>query len=174
MLNQKKLLAGTFAVVLLSGCAGGPCAELIPPPDATQKTIAQDVKESLTQARAEAAGGKTLSEDEKLLLQGQYTKGFVREGRPFVRRKGDLVVPAPSGSAFVGVPPWVYLFLLPPAYPGYGPAEVTDRYVLHLLERGYRWADQPQSMPAQAIQNLPGQMPPGQVQPVQAIVDQRN
>ena len=123
------------------GCSSSHSAALLPPEGATQQSVKTDIDQALAAARKEAAHAKTLTEPDKTPLEGNSTKGFVREGRVCLRKDGDLLVPGPSQSAFVGTPSWVYLFISPLHYDFYGPEEVTDRYVLHLLERGYRWSE---------------------------------
>ncbi|HEV3237018.1 MAG TPA: hypothetical protein VGZ25_08520 [Gemmataceae bacterium] len=128
------------ALLLMSGCVAPNCAKLLPPEGATQPTIVADVNESLAAARKEAR--KPLDETEKAPLQGYCTKGFLREGRPVVGKDGDLIIPRPNQSLFVGMPSILYPIFFPLYGTGqYGPESVSDRYVLHLLERGYHWAD---------------------------------
>jgi hypothetical protein len=130
-----------LVVLLASGCAAPQCAKLLPPEGATQPGIVADVNESLAAARQESK--KPLEEAEKAPLQGNCTKGFLREGRPVVGKKGDLIIPRSNQSQFVGMPTLLYPLFFPLyGTDQYGPESITDRYVLHLLERGYRWSDE--------------------------------
>ena len=128
------------AAFLASGCAGPNCAKLLPPDGATQPAIVADVNESLAGARKEAK--KPLEETEKAPLQGNCTKGFLRERWPVVGKDGDLIIPRANQSLFVSMPSILYPIFFP-LYGAdqYGPESVSDRYVLHLLERGYHWAE---------------------------------
>src|SRR5262249_53260390 len=119
------------------GCASSQCARLLPPEGATQQSIAADVNESLTAARKEASN--QLVEADKAPLEGNCTKGFLRDGYPCVAYEGALITPQANQSLFVAMPSFLYLFFFPIQPDHYGPESVTDRYVLHLLERVYRW-----------------------------------
>ena len=80
----------------------------------------------ITQANADLSSGKPFDDDALLLLQGNRTEGFIRDGRPSVSRD---YVPTPSKSIFVGRSGL------------YGPAALSDRYVVCLLKRGYKWPE---------------------------------
>ena len=127
---------------LACGCAGGPPSHLVPPSSATQQDIDRDMAESLKVARSEVlARGELPNEADKTLLRGHPTKGFLREGRPWAMRDGELAVPAPNHSLFVDIPSCLYPIIYPKGVPWFGPEEVTDRYVIGLLGRGYSWPE---------------------------------
>ena len=112
-------------LLLLAGCAGladaGRSGALVPPAGSTPESRGRDITECLSIARQ--GGGSALGADEREQLRGRSTIGFVREGRPCV---GDGMVPTSNRSLLV-------------SSLSYGPASVTDRYVVLLLARGYQW-----------------------------------
>jgi hypothetical protein len=130
------------AVFFLAGCTAMPSNYLVPPSGATPDRIARDVRECIESAKATVASQPgPLTQTELSQLENHPTKGFLCEGRPCVRQNGALVVPNASGSLFVNIPSSMYPIIYPKGVAWYGPVEVTDRYVLGRLTRGYRWPE---------------------------------
>jgi YVTN family beta-propeller protein len=115
-------------------------SSLVPLAQSTRESRQADVQACISQATADASSHKPLDDDAMLLLHGHHTERFVRNGRPVVDRN---YVPAPWKSL-------VTTFV--------GPAALSDRYVVCLLKRGYRWPDNPANSPG------PAQAPPQDVQ----------
>lgn len=134
---RKLLSGGVFCIVVfVIGASGAPNRRsLVPPARSTRESRMQDIKSCIAQAKADLSSGKPLDDDAKLLLQGHRTEGFIREGRMGVDRD---FVPTASGSLFVGRSGL------------YGPADLSDRYVVCLLKRGYSWPGSSGSSPGAA------------------------
>lgn len=102
--------------------------DLVPPPQSTVESRRNDIRTCIAEARgAVASGQKPLDEKSKEALKGRRTRAFIRNGLPVVDKN---YVPATSKSLFT-------------SSSIYGPEELSDRYVVCLLGRGYRWADEP-------------------------------
>ena len=124
---MRKVLLGSILAVFMrvAVTAGAPKrSPLVPPAQSTRESREHDIHDCISQARADVSFGKPpLDEKAKEPLKGHRTEGFVREGLPVV----DIDrVPTISRSLFVGSGL-------------YGPANLSDRYVLCLLDRGYQW-----------------------------------
>src|SRR5215470_6321294 len=97
---------------------------LVSPADSTLQSRKNDIHLCISQAKADVAFGKPpLDAKEREPLHDRATNAFVRESRPVVDREFR---PAASKSLFAGSGL-------------YGPANLSDRYVLCLLGRGYKW-----------------------------------
>src|SRR5262249_13443872 len=128
---MRKTFASNVLGVLVLGAAAAAVAKetsLVPPAQSTRESRQRDVSACISQARADIATGKPLDGDAAALLRGHRTEGFIREGRPGVN--SDLI-PTPSASLFVGRSGL------------YGPTDVSDRYIVCLLKRGYTWPGSP-------------------------------
>jgi YVTN family beta-propeller protein len=132
---MRRILVG--AVLSIAALAAAPRAaakesSLVPPAESTRESRQDDIQTCLSQARAEVSSSKPLDDDAILLLQGHHTEGFIREGHPVVNRDH---VPTPNASLFVGRSGL------------YGPSDLSDRYVVCLMKRGYKWPEKSDSPP---------------------------
>jgi hypothetical protein len=120
-------------VLLMALPSSAPCAGrkaksngLIPPANSTLEGRKEDIHLCISQAKADVAFGKPpLDAKAREPLGDHATKAFVRDSLPVVDREYR---PATSKSLFAGSGL-------------YGPANLSDRYVLCLLGRGYKWPD---------------------------------
>jgi hypothetical protein len=124
------ILLATLLLALLTACQtirdlGKPDVALVPPAGATAESCAKDMQECLARARELAAAGALtpLAPEDTARLGGRDTAAFLLKGEPQV--SGDKS-PAAIRTSLV-------------SSNLYGPKEVSDRYVLLLLDRGYRW-----------------------------------
>jgi hypothetical protein len=127
---NKSLMALLFASLVFLGCAAPPRNDgtsLLPPPGLSKEERIKNVEECNRQAYSGARSGSALTEQEKASLQDRSTEKFYREGRPTI------------SSEYT---PNMWLTLIPPLG-GYAPSEVSDRYVLCFLARGYSWPNPP-------------------------------
>lgn len=124
------VLLVTLVLALLTACTsirnlGQPDVTLVPPAGSTVESRAKDMQECLARARELAAVGAVvpLAAEDTARLGGRDTTGFVLKGEPQV---SDDKSPAAIKTRLI-------------SSNLYGPKEVSDRYVLLLLDRGYRW-----------------------------------
>jgi hypothetical protein len=130
MLNARSLVLLLLLLVLpdRARCGGKKVKDdhLIPPTDSTLQSRKEDIHLCVSQAKADVAFGKPpLDAKAREPLGDHATKAFVRDSLPVVDREYR---PAASKSLFAGSGL-------------YGPANLSDRYVLCLLGRGYKWPD---------------------------------
>lgn len=125
---RKVLLRAALSMFTLATTTSATPKEssLVVPVQSTPESRQDDVKICVSQATADVSSGKPLDDDAMLLIQGHHTEGFIREGRPSMNRD---YVPTPSASLFVGKSGM------------YGPPALSDRYVVCLLKRGYKWPE---------------------------------
>ena len=111
----------------VQGCATPPMEgrALVPPSGVTNDQISTHISQCIGEARS--AEMAPLSDQERAPLQNRSTVEFIVRGMPVVNAANGW--PALySGSLSTTLVPSTY-----------GPAAVSDRYVLCLLKRGYRW-----------------------------------
>jgi YVTN family beta-propeller protein len=134
---RKVLFWGALSVLTFAAAISAEAKEssLVPPAQSTPESRHDDVTACLSQASADISLAKPLDDDAMLLLQGHHTEGFIREGRPSVNSD---YVPTPSASLFVGKSGM------------YGPPALSDRYVVCLLKRGYKWPENSGNSPEPA------------------------
>jgi hypothetical protein len=127
---KKSLLTVSVVLLVIGGCAAPPRNDgtsLLPPPGLSKEERIKNLEECNKQAYSGARSGVALTEQEKAPLKGRPTEKFYREGRPTI------------SSEYT---PNMWLTLIPPLG-GYAPSEVSDRYVLCFLKRGYSWPNPP-------------------------------
>jgi hypothetical protein len=113
-----------FTLVLAACTTAAPRTDgtsLLAPAGLPREQRGKDVTECAWDARWAAMSGTPLTEEQKAQLQGRSTEMFYVRGRPVISGENT---------------PSMYLTAIPPLG-GYGPSEVTDRYVLCFLGRGY-------------------------------------
>jgi hypothetical protein len=126
-MKQIVLKAALIIAVLSAASVAKPkSAALLAPAESTPESRKHDIRDCIAQAKADVSFGKPpLDENSKLRLQGHRTEAFIRDSLPVVDRDYN---PTPSKSLF--------------ARSGlYRLANLSDRYVLCLLERGYKWQE---------------------------------
>ena len=112
-------------VVAISGCAAPAAYRLTPPTNRpTGEDRRHDIQDCLTIARMWERK-LPLTPEEKAALGDKDTAGFIYQGRPFV--DGNTFVPMRRES------------LLRESTTLTGSREVSDRYVVCLMSKGYRW-----------------------------------
>ena len=128
--NEVSRFMSRMSGLLLAGAlAFGGCAwtshQLLAPEGYNLNRRLQAMQQCKLQAsRAMGSGTAPLSNQEKAPLQGRATQRFLDRGEPVLDQEGN---PAAWQSPFR-----VYLS-----------SDLSDRYVLCLLGRGYRWDDSP-------------------------------
>ncbi len=134
---RKALLVGALSIITFAVATRATAKEsgLVPPAQSTRESRQEDVQTCISQARADVSFGKPLDDDAMLLLQDHHTEGFIRKGRPTMNSD---YVPTPSASLFVGRSGM------------YGPPALSDRYVVCLLKRGYKWPENSGNSPESA------------------------
>lgn len=134
------------------GCAGrgGSVAEegvvLVAPPSSTKESRGQDIQKCLAAAVQIANGTRVVTPFEAIPLRGQSTGQFLMSStlsgpRPYADGDGNPVR-APTA-----------------VFAGLGQSPVSDRYVVCLLAKGYKWPD---SIPPKAADISDSGLPPGQ------------
>ncbi len=125
-------VAASCASAILFGCAGTPRDDgrsLVYPPGLSVEQRRSNVAECYRSAVDDAQAKSPLTAAEKAPLQGRSTLKFFHRGRPVANSEW-----APSMmttlSGFLGER---------------GNHEVTDRYVLCFLARGYAWPNPPET-----------------------------
>lgn len=125
-------IKATLMALIVSGLIGCPAApprmdgtSILPPPNYPLESRKQDLDECYVSAYKEARTLPPLTEEEKKPLEGRSTVKFFREGRYVMSAEYT---------------PNMYLTAVDPPR-GYGQSEVTDRYVLCFLKRGYTWPE---------------------------------
>jgi hypothetical protein len=99
---------------------------LLAPKGLNQESRSKNIRECQESASLQAWTNPPLTGNEKISLDGRPTVKFFRQGVPVVSK--DLT-------------PTIYRsFIDPPG--GYTSPEVSDRYVLCLMNRGYTWPRQ--------------------------------
>ncbi len=116
--------------------------DLVPPPESSVESRDKDIARCLGEAwdGFYRSGQKALDEKSKMALKGRATHGFIDNGVPVV---GKNHAPARHKSLFG-------FSLQRPLGGTYGPTKLSDRHVVCLLGRGYRWADEPGENPPAA------------------------
>jgi len=126
-MNIRIISLTMLLIIGVAGCVAAPPrmdgTSILPPPNYPIESRKKDLSECYESAYKEAQTLPPLTEEEKAPLEGRSTVKFFREGR-FVA-SGEYT-------------PNMYLTAVDPAG-GYGHPEVTDRYVLCFLKRGYTW-----------------------------------
>ena len=120
---------GTAFIIaaVLFGCAAEPLRNdgtaILPPAGHSLEQRRKDLAECYQTAVSGARGGHALSKSEKALLQERSTSTFFHRGRPVVNSEMTPSMMSPTLSGYLN-----------PSNP-----DVTDRYVLCFLSRGYMW-----------------------------------
>src|SRR5205809_764646 len=138
--HTNSIVALSLVSVALHGCAGrgGAVAEeglvLIPPPASTKESRSQDIDKCLATAVEVFRGTRVITPFEGIPLRGQSTGQFLMTTtlsgpRPYADSDGN---PARAPTA---------------VFAGLGQSAVSDRYVICLLAKGYKWPD---SIPSKA------------------------
>lgn len=127
MRDQVRLVVTGVALCIVNvACAVGQRTDgtaMLAPPQLSQEERVANIQECASQASSQAHWMADLSELEKAPLGKRSTIKFFRHGTPVVNRESS-----PSmWESLIG----------PPG--GYTSSEVSDRYVLCLLSRGYAW-----------------------------------
>jgi len=114
----------------LAGCATQPKEgrTLVPPAGVAREQTDFHISQCVAEARL--AANTPLTDQDKAPLQSRSTVEFIVRGRPVVN--AEYLPTMYSGS--------LSTMLVPGSY---GPAAVSDRYVLCLLHRGYTWPNAP-------------------------------
>jgi hypothetical protein len=134
----RRALLCTAIGLAVHGCATLPNEGrvLVPPLGLAKDQISFHISQCLAEARLEAHGAfapsAPLTDQERAPLQNRSTVEFIVRGRPVVN--ADTWPTLWSGSLSTTLNP-----------SSYGPADVSDRYVLCLLKRGYTWPSAPAS-----------------------------
>jgi hypothetical protein len=124
-MNSRRLNA--ILGLLLVGCAAAPPStdgtSLLAPAGLSLDERKKNLNECDAEAYAGARSGLPLTEQQKAQLQGRSTVKFYREGRRVVNSEYTPNM-------------WLSLIGSPG---GYVSSDVSDRYVLCFLARGYTW-----------------------------------
>jgi len=119
--------AAFIIAAVLFGCAAAPPrpdgTHILPPTGHSLEQRRKDMAECYEAAVNGARGGRALLKSEKAPLQGRSTSTFFHRGRPVVNSEGTPSMMSPTLSGYLN-----------PSNP-----DVTDRYVLCFLSRGYIW-----------------------------------
>jgi len=119
----RKVGAVLVIATVLLGCAAAPPrldgTDILPPAGHSLEQRRKDVAECYKAA----INGRALSNSEKAPLQGRSTSTFFHRGRPVVNSEETPSMMSPTLSGYLN-----------PSNP-----DVTDRYVLCFLSRGYVW-----------------------------------
>ena len=122
----RHFLLYTTMVMVVQGCATLPeeGTALVPPPGTTKDQISSDISHCYDEARNATT---LLSEQERAPLRNRSTEAFFVSGMPVANAANE----------------WPQLYSGSPSTTlglrRYGPAKVTDHYVLCFLRRGYTW-----------------------------------
>lgn len=125
---RKEVIAVVSVSTVLFGCAASPPrddgASLLHPPGLSLEQRQSNMRECYRSAVNDARAKPALTVAEKTPLQGRSTLKFFHRGNPVTNSEWTPSMMSPTLSGYLGEQ---------------GNNEVTDRYVLCFLSRGYTW-----------------------------------
>ena len=125
---RKKVIVVVFVSTVIFGCGGAPLRDdgtaLLPPPGLSLEKRKSNMTECYKLAVNETRAKPALTGEEKTPLQGRSTLKFFHRGNPVRNNEWTPSMMSPTLSGFLGEQ---------------GNNEVTDRYVLCFISRGYTW-----------------------------------
>ncbi len=125
---RKEAIAIVSVAIVLFGCGSAPPrhdgTSLIHPPDLSLDQRNWDLGWCYRSAVNDAGAKPVLTASEKAPLQGRSTLKFFHSGRPVANSENTPSIMSATLSGYLGER---------------GNTEVTDRYILCFLSRGYTW-----------------------------------